>query len=84
MAPLVVHFRQDVEEEGLYVVVERLVVKEHLGDKAQVLAVNLAFSMRRGEPNLVFPPVHFEDGELPVAVNLVAGRPAKLAFDLRG
>lgn len=41
----------DVEEEGFNIIVERLVVEEHLGEQAQVLAVDLrrAASERESE-----------------------------------
>lgn len=41
MAAFVVVLREDVEQEGLHVVVERLVVQEQLGQQTQVLTVNL-------------------------------------------
>ena len=41
MAAGVVRLRHDVEEEGLHVVVQRLVVQEQLGQETQVLAVDL-------------------------------------------
>lgn len=36
-----VHLTEHVEEEGVHVVVQRLVVQEQLGQQAQVLAVHL-------------------------------------------
>ena len=63
MAPLAVVLGQDVEEEGLHVIVERLVVQEELGQEAQVLAVDLARHA-----------VHLEDGEVVLAVDLVRRR----------
>ena len=41
MAPLPIVLRQDVEEEGFHVIVERLVVEEELREETQVLAVRL-------------------------------------------
>ena len=41
MTALLVHLRQDVEEEGLHVEVERLVVQEELGHEAEILAEDL-------------------------------------------
>ena len=49
MAALTVRLRHDVEEEGLDVVVERLVVEEEFGEQAQVLAVDLRQSRRRAK-----------------------------------
>lgn len=42
--PLLVDFCEDVENERLHVEVQRLVVEEKLGQKTQVLTVNLAQS----------------------------------------
>lgn len=41
VGPLPVHLGQDVEDEGLHVKVQCLVVQEKLGQQAQVLTVNL-------------------------------------------
>jgi hypothetical protein len=41
--PALVALAQDVEEEEVDVVVERLVVQEHLGEVAQVLAIRFRF-----------------------------------------
>ena len=41
MAARVVCLRHDVEQEGLHVIVQRLVVQEQLGQETQVLAVDL-------------------------------------------
>ena len=38
---LAVILGEDIEQEGLHVVVERLVIEEQLGDVAQVFRVNL-------------------------------------------
>ena len=40
-APIVIHLAEDVEQEGVHVEVQRLVVQEQLGEQAQVLAVDL-------------------------------------------
>ena len=44
MTTLLVHLRQDVEEEWLHVEVEGLVVQEELGHEAEVLAVDLVIT----------------------------------------
>lgn len=41
MRPLLVHLAKDVEQEGVHVEVESLVVEKQLGEQAQVLAVDL-------------------------------------------
>mmetsp|Transcript_41598 Transcript_41598/g.106452 ORF Transcript_41598/g.106452 Transcript_41598/m.106452 type:complete len:349 (+) Transcript_41598:700-1746(+) len=63
VVPRGVVLREDVEQEGVHVVVERLVVQEELGEVAQVLAVHLLLA-----------PVHLKHGDVAVAVDLVAGR----------
>ena len=67
-----VDFADDVKEKGLDVVVERLVVKEELGEQAEVLTVDA----------LVLG-VDLEDGDRAVPVDLVAGRVEGLAFGLQ-
>ena len=62
MAALRVALRHDVEEEGLHVEVQCLVVEEELGHEAQALAVHL-----------VQLSIHLEGGDLALAVDLVAG-----------
>ena len=62
---------KDVEEEGFDVVVERLVVEEELGEKTQVLAVDL-----------VGVAVHFKDGQVVASVNLVGRRVKQSALRL--
>lgn len=42
VAPFVVVLGQDVEKEGLHVIVEGLVVQEQLGQQTQVLTVDSA------------------------------------------
>ena len=44
MRPLLVDLAQDVEEEGVDVEVERLVVEKQLGHETQVLAVELVLA----------------------------------------
>lgn len=41
MRPLPVHLGEDVEDKGLHVEVQRLVIQEELGEQTQVLTVNL-------------------------------------------
>ena len=60
MAALLVVESKYVEEEGLDVVVQRLVVEEQLGQQAQVLTVDLADVA-----------VHLEHGDATAAVDLV-------------
>ena len=48
MGSLAVHLGQQVENEGLHVEVQRLVVQEQLGQQAEVLAVDLGGSGRGG------------------------------------
>ena len=63
---------EHVEEEGLYVVVERLVVEEQLGEEAQVLAVDL-----------IDVSIHLKYREFAVAVDLVGGRVVQTALFLQ-
>ena len=60
MGPLAVPLSQHVEEERLHIKVEGLVLQEELGHEAEVLAVHL-----------VLLPIHLEEGEPLVAVDLV-------------
>ena len=48
-APIVIDLAEDVEQEWVDVEVQRLVVKEQLGEQAQVLAVHLCTRV----PNLI-------------------------------
>jgi hypothetical protein len=66
-----VDLREDVEQEGLDVVVQRLVVQKQLGEEAQVLAVYG-----------VVLAVHFKDGEGAVPVHLIPWRVPELALAL--
>ena len=58
---LLVNLAEDVEEEGVDVEVEGLVVEEQLGQKAEVLAVQL-----------VVAAVNLEDGDRTLPVDLLA------------
>ncbi len=40
-SPFIVLLRQDIEEKGINIIVEGLVVQEQLGQQAQALAVDL-------------------------------------------
>ena len=62
---------EDVKEEGLDVVVQRLVVQEELGQQAQVLAVHL-----------VVLAVHLKHAQAAVAVDFVPRRVAQVALAL--
>lgn len=44
ISPLSIPLTQDIEEEGVNIIVERLVVQEQLGQEAQVLAVDLVLA----------------------------------------
>ena len=57
---LLVHLAEDVENEGLHIKVERLVVQEQLGEQAEVLAVQF-----------VVQPVHLVDGQAPLPTYIV-------------
>ena len=63
MAATAVCLGHHVEEKGLNVKVECLVLQEQLGHEAEVLAVDF-----------VFFSVHFEDRELVLAVDFVSRR----------
>jgi hypothetical protein len=52
VAALRVHLAQHVEEEGLDVKVQRLVVQEQLGEQTQVLAVDLILNKEEGEEKI--------------------------------
>lgn len=70
MVPAAITLRDDVKEEGLDIVVKRLVVEEHLGEQTEVLAVDL-----------VLTAVHLIDADVAVPVNLVAWRVSHLALE---
>ena len=72
VAAIVVVVRQHVEEEGLDVVVERLVVEEELREQTQVLAVDLAHVA-----------VHLKHRVLATPVDLVGRRLKQAALLLR-
>ena len=67
MKKLPIQFRQvsshDVEQEGVGVVIERLVIEKELGEETQVLRVGL-----------VLAAVDLEEGDLLLPVDLVARR----------
>ena len=69
VAALAIVLGQHVEEEGLHVVVEGLVIQKQLGEETEVLAVDLAGHA-----------VHFEDGEVFVAVDFVGRRVKPVAL----
>lgn len=64
--------RHDVEEEGVCVIVQRLVVKETLGQKTQVLGVTL-----------VLTSIDLKEGYGALAINLVAWRMPQVTLRLR-
>jgi len=61
----------DVKEERFYIVIESLVIEEELGEKAEVLTVDL-----------VFLAVDFEHGQRPIAVDLIARGEAEITLEL--
>ena len=67
---IVLYLSEDIEEEGLHVIVERLVVQEHLGDETEVLAVRLFLTA------IQLP--HAD--AVGAAVDLVTGRVAQAAL----
>lgn len=69
MAAFAVIFRQYVEKEGFNIVVQRFMVEEQLGEEAEVLAIDL-----------VSVAVHFEDRDVPAAIDLRGGRVAPQAL----
>ena len=58
--PAVVVFTEDVEEEGVHVIEEGLVVKKKFGEVAEVLAVDLLLG-----------PVYLEHTQLCIAIYLI-------------
>jgi hypothetical protein len=69
VATLAVVFGEDVEEEGLYIVIQSFVVQEQLGEKAKVLAVDL-----------VGISIHLEDRDVATSVDLSGRRVAPQAL----
>ena len=66
LTPLTVvysHLGKHVEEKGVHVVVQRLMVKKQLGQQTQILTVQL-----------VVAPVDFKHGYIPVSVDLRPNR----------
>lgn len=71
MAPILIRLGEYIKQEGLHIIIQRFVIQEHLGQQAQILAVNLVLSS-----------IHFKDRHNAVSVNLVARRVLHGAFDL--
>ena len=69
MTTLTVILGEDIEQERLHVIVERLVVEEQLDEQAEVLTVDL-----------VGVPVHLEHGHAVLPVDLHPGRVAPRAL----
>ena len=69
MAALAVVLGEHIEEEGLHVVVERLVVEEQLDEQAEVLTVDL-----------VGVPVHLKHGHAVLPVDFHPGRMSPRTF----
>lgn len=67
--PLAIHLAEDVEEKGIHVEVEGLVIQEELGQEAETLAIQL-----------VVLPIDLPDGEGPLPVDLLPGRLAGRAL----
>lgn len=63
MAPSVVSFSHDIEEERLDIIIQSLVVQEEFGQKTQVLTVNLRGRGRTSLDIIKFPtgssPCHY-------------------------
>lgn len=72
MSTFIVPFSQHVEEEGLHIKVQCLVLQEELGHEAQVLAVHL-----------VLLPVNLKEGQTFMSVDLIAWRVTPRADFLR-
>jgi hypothetical protein len=62
---------KNIKEEGLHVIVERLVIKEELGEQAEILAVHF-----------IVLSIDLEDGQIVVTVDLVARRVSQIALAL--
>ena len=62
MASVRVAFRHHVKEKRFHVEIKSLVIEKEFGQQAQILTVHF-----------VFLAVHFEDGDVVLPVNLVAG-----------
>lgn len=72
VAAPIVALGEDIKEEGLDIVVERLVVEEELGEQAQILTVDF-----------VLLAIHLKHGEISRAVNFVTRRMAQGALELQ-
>lgn len=59
----------DIEQEGISVIVEGLVIQKQLGQEAEILGIHL-----------VLPAVDLEEGNGVLPVDFVAGRMAQIAF----
>ena len=72
VAACVVCLSHDIEQEGLHVVVQRLVVEEQLGQQTQILAVDLVLLAVYFKHRYGSLPVHFiSRGMLPHTLGLV-------------
>ena len=69
MEAVLVTLAHDVEQEGISVVVQRLVIEKKLCKKTQILGVRL-----------ILPAVDFEKRDVALPVNLVSGRMSQVAF----
>ena len=67
----IVRLRHNVKQERFDVIEERFMVQEHLGEKAEVLAVDL-----------VLTPVDLEYGYTAIAIDLVSRWVSNFAFQL--
>lgn len=55
MRPFLIHLTQDVEEEGIYVIVQRLVIQKELGEETKVLTVDfLIFAVNLVHRKVIF------------------------------
>jgi len=71
VATPVVRLTEDVEEEGVHVIVQGFVVEEELGQEADVLAIDL-----------ILVPIDFKDGDVAVPVDFIPRRVSQLALFL--
>ena len=60
MATFAVILSEDIEEKGLHVIVQGLVVQKEFGQQAEILAVDLTHDS-----------IHLKNGEIILAVNLI-------------
>ena len=83
----------DIEEKGICVIVERLVVQKHLGYQTQVLGISLCILCvplvkRYYEgcwdwTHLVFSAVYFKEGYCVFSVDLISRWMTQVAFCLQ-